>query len=698
MRLLMAFAFILAPVLAQAQASATLVADSVFVPAGGNSLVASGNVEVFFEGTRLSAQRITFDQTTDSLQIEGPIFIVASDGTILTADAGSLDPQLKNGILRGARLVLNDQLQLAATQIDQVEGRYTQLYQVAATSCHVCANGSTPLWEIRAQRVIHDSEEQQLYFDNAVLRVSGVPIFYVPRMRLPDPSLRRATGLLIPSIASTDTLGTGIKLPYFIELGDHRDLTLTPYLSTSTKTLEATYRQAYLNGDLAIEGAISEDDLVSSTRAYLFADGVFDLGDDVILRFDVEYASDDDYLLEYNFSDKDRLDSEFSIERIRDRDFLLASVTYFSSLRDGEDSSTLPPLLGDIDWERRTSPDWGGTLTFTSDVQSHYRETSEDIVGRDVIRFGYGVNYRRNHITNFGLVIEGDLGFQLDTYSVNDDSDVGDTFRATTYTQTSLRYPLIRSSSNVTHVIEPVVQLAWSDVGGNDVVNEDSTTSEFDQANLISLSRFTGEDAVETGFRVAAGLTWTRIGQTGWDSTLTVGRVFREDDNDDFTLTSGLSGTASDWLIAGQLLTPMGLTINSRLLVTEDYDVTKSETRAGWSGEKLDLSASYIFLPEDAGEDRDDDVSEWTIDAAYRFNDTWTMGFDARYDIISNGPSETGLEIGWKNECVNVDFSVSRRFTTSTTLDASTDFGLSVGLNGFSAGHTVDSSAHRCTK
>jgi len=499
------------------------------------SLVASGNVEVFFEGTRLSAQRITFDQTTDSLQIEGPIFIVASDGTILTADAGSLDPQLKNGILRGARLVLNEQLQLAATQIDQVEGRYTQLYQVAATSCHVCANGSTPLWEIRAQRVIHDSEEQQLYFDNAVLRVSGVPIFYVPRMRLPDPSLRRATGLLIPSIASTDTLGTGIKLPYFIELGDHRDLTLTPYFSTSTKTLEAAYRQAYLNGDLAIEGAISEDDLVSSTRAYLFADGVFDLGDDVILRFDVEYASDDDYLLEYNFSDKDRLDSEISIERIRDRDFLLASLTYFSSLRDGEDSSTLPPLLGDIDWERRTSPDWGGTLTFTSDVQSHYRETSVDIVGRDVIRFGYGVNYRRNHITNFGLVIEGDLGFQLDTYSVNDDSTPGDTFRATTYTQTSLRYPLIRSSSNVTHVIEPVVQLAWSDVGGNDVVNEDSTTSEFDQANLISLSRFTGEDAVETGFRVAAGLTWTRIGQTGWDSTLTVGRVFREDDNDDFT-------------------------------------------------------------------------------------------------------------------------------------------------------------------
>ncbi len=698
MRLILALIMLLTPAMATAQAAATLVADSVFVPAGGQSLVATGNVEVFFDGTRMSAQSITFDQATDTLIIEGPIFIVASDGTILTADAANLDPQLENGILRGARLVLNQQLQLASSQINRVEGRYTQLYQVAATSCHVCANGDAPLWEIRARRVVHDSEERQLYFDDATFRVAGVPIFYLPRMRLPDPTLERATGLLIPGIESTDNLGLGIKLPYFIRLGDHRDITLTPYLSTSTTTLEAAYRQAYLNGDIEISGAITNDDLVGGTRGYLFANGIFDIGQDVTLRFDVEYTSDDDYLLEYDYSDKDRLDSEISIERIRDRDFLIASVTYYSSLRDGEQSATLPPLLADLNWERRITPDWGGTLTFTSDMQSHYRETSNDITGRDVARLGYGVNYRRDHITNYGLVIDGDAGFDLDFYNVNDDSTVGDTLRATTYVQTSLRYPLIRQSARATHVLEPVLQLAWSDVSGGDVTNEDSIVSEFDQANLISLSRFSGEDAVETGLRAAAGLTWTRVGNAGWDSTLTVGRVFRDSSDTNFTTTSGLSGTASDWLIAGQLLTPAGLTLNSRLVVADDFDVTKAETLARWSGAKLALEAGYIFLPEDVAENRTENVSEWTIDAGYRFNDTWSMGLDARYDVISNGPSETGLEIGWQNECVTVDFSVSRRFTTSTTLDASTDFGLSVGLNGFSAGRTVDSSAHRCTQ
>ncbi|WP_375281982.1 LPS-assembly protein LptD [Pseudooctadecabacter sp.] len=703
MRVLCALILLCLPFMAQAQSAASLVADSITIPAGGQTLVASGNVEVFFDGTRLSARRITFDQTADRLIIDGPIFISGPDGTIFTADQASLDPRLENGILQGARIVLDQQLQLAANQIDRVEGRYSQLYQVAATSCHICANGGTPLWEIRARRVIHDEEERQLYFDDAIFRVRGVPIFYIPRMRLPDPTLTRATGLLNPRFVPTDNLGTGIKLPYFIRLGDSRDLTLTPYLSTSTATLEAAYRQAFLRGDIAIEGAVTRDDVTDDGRAYFFADGIFDLGRDMILRFDVEYTSDDDYLLEYNYSDKDRLDSEVSVERIRDRDMFRGALTYFSSLRDTERSETLPPVLADAQWERRLTPRWGGTLTFTSDLQAHYRETTQnatatDTNGRDVARLGVGTAYRLDTVTDYGLVAEGSLGFNVDYYNVADDTVVGDSLRTTGFVQSTLRYPMIRRGTAATHILEPSLHLAWSAVAGDPVRNEDSTATEFDQANLLALSRFSGDDAVETGLRGALGLTWTRLGAGGWDSTLTAGRVFREDENANFSLTSGLGGTASDWLIEGQISTPAGLSMNSRLILDDTFDVTKSETRAGWSGGKLDLAASYIFLPADAFESRDAKVSEWTIDADYRFNTTWSAGINARYDVISNSPSRTGLDIGWQNECVIVDFSVSRRFTTSTTLSPSTDFGLSIELAGFSAGRSTNIPSRRCTQ
>jgi len=55
----------------QTQGAATLVADQITIPAGSQQLIAYGNVEIFFDGTRMSAQSITFDQTSDRLTIEG---------------------------------------------------------------------------------------------------------------------------------------------------------------------------------------------------------------------------------------------------------------------------------------------------------------------------------------------------------------------------------------------------------------------------------------------------------------------------------------------------------------------------------------------------------------------------------------------------------------------------------------------------
>ena len=100
------------------------------------------------------------------------------------------------------------------------------------------------------KRVIHDQQERQLYFHDAQFRVLDTPILYLPRLRLPDPTLKRATGFLIPSITARPTLGFGVKVPYFIRLGDHADLTLTPFIATKTATLEYRYRQAFRTGNI----------------------------------------------------------------------------------------------------------------------------------------------------------------------------------------------------------------------------------------------------------------------------------------------------------------------------------------------------------------------------------------------------------------------------------------------------------------
>ena len=696
MRYLITFLLCLLPFTSQAQGVATLVADNVAVEDGAR-LVASGNIEVLYDGTRLSAGRIVFDQTTDRLIIEGPIFIQSPDGTILTADRASLDPQLENGILQSARLVLNQQLQLAANQIDRAEGRYSQLYKTAVTSCRICGD-QAPLWEIRAERIVHDEVERQLYFTNATFHVRGVPIFWLPRARLPDPTLDRATGLLIPRIRSSNQLGLGIKLPYFITLGDHRDVTVTPYISNETSTLELAYRQAFVSGDLSFEGAVSRDTLrPDETRSYIFVEGNFDLGRDYKLNFDIEAVSDPAYLLDYGYSAKDRLDSAIGITRTRDTDLFKTSFTYYESLRDDESNSTLPPIVADIGYTNRSFPRFGGTLTWDLDADAIVRYgSSVGPDGRDVARLGAGLDWQRQWISDAGFVTKAEAGIRADAYRLQDTDIFEDGVRTVPYAQATFSYPLIRKTSRSRQKLTPVVALAWSDSFGTTPPNEDSTRTEFDAANLFDVSRFPGEDAVETGFRGAVGLQWSRHGNLGGVAHLTFGRVYRADVNDDFTQTSGLKGNASDWLIAGQFALPEGFRFEGRAQLGGNLDPTLALAKIDWQTQGLNLGASYIWQTADRDLGRPDPISEWLIDTRVQINPAWAVSFDTRYDVTEDQPARAGLGVEWRNECVTVDLSVSRRYTSSTTVDPSTDYGLSVSLNGFSSGRSDAGPARSC--
>ncbi len=691
MRRLLVILCLLFPTFGIAQQAATLVADDVVVTAD-QRLIANGNVEVLYQGTRLSAASITYDQPSDRLLIGGPIFIRAEDGTIFTADQASLDPQLANGILLGARLVLGQQLQMAANQITRVDGNLTQLYKVAATSCAVCGN-QTPLWEIRAERVVHDQAARQLYFENATFRVIGVPVFWVPRMRLPDPSLTRATGLLVPSFRTSTDLGFGVKLPYFIKLGDSRDLTLTPYLGRDTRTLEADFAAQKGLPIARLEGAVSRDAILpDETRGYIFAAATFRLPKDYQLAIDIEGASDKTYLLDYGFGGTDRLESTINLTQVRADSLFQIEAVYFQTLRTTEDNATLPPVVFDLGYRRDLYPAaLGGTLTLSGDVEAHQRYSSAPgDEQRDVARLALSADWTRDWMLGgSGLLAQTMIGANVDYYRTTQDPAIDpDVIRSTPYVMTTLRWPLMRSTPEATQIIEPVVSLAWSETTGGTVANEDSTRVEFDSANLIALSRFPGEDAYESGFRLATGITWSRVATPGNSARLTFGRVFRETANADFSTTSGLSGTRSDWLLAGQFDFGNGLRLDGRAVLDGTFTPQKTEARIAWGNAKLDLAASYVWLPTDLAEDRDDDVSEWNLDAAYRLNDRWSVGLNGRYDVAARVPAYAGLDVGWQNECVTVALSVSRRYTSSTILNPTTDFGLSVSLNGFSAGRS----------
>ncbi|SEW19627.1 LPS-assembly protein [Aliiroseovarius sediminilitoris] len=667
---------------------ASLIADLVRVD-GNTALIAQGNVVVLYEGTRLTASRVVYDKVTDNLSIEGPITISRADGTVLIADAAELSSDLRNGILKSARLVLNEQLQIAAAQINRVNDRYTQMTRVAASSCQVCKANPVPLWQIRADRVVHDEKARQLYFHGAQFLVADVPIFYLPRLRLPDPTLKRATGFLPPRIRTTSTLGVGLVAPFFLRLGDHADLTLSPFLAAKTTTLELRYRQAFRAGDIEFSGAFSRDSVLpDQTRYYVFGEGEFALPRDYTLSFELQEVSDPAYLLDYGYSDQDRLRNAINVMRARRDEFVFGGITRYDTLRESElpISDQLPFAQIDTFYERRFFPTWlGGEVRGNLSWQAHFRESNEDILGRDMARLGAGLGWTRSWIGPSGLVIEAEAGVDANVYWIEQDSrfESEQSFAAPSAGVT-LRWPMSRvAASGAVDILEPVAHVAWSKQVGADIPNEDSVFVEFDEANLFDLNRFPGYDRREDGARAAVGMSWTRHSPSGWAFTLAAGRVFRESGFDQFTDASGLAGDRSDWLLGAHVNFGGRFALQGRALLDDDFGITKSETRAAYLADDFEFSAAHIWVIEDSAENRPDPTHELRLDGAYQISDFWRVSADGSFDLEAQQATRAGLGLRYQNECIFVDLSLSRRFTSSINVTPTTDFGFKVELTGF---------------
>lgn len=696
----------LGPSVAQDAAAlpATLIADSIDFDGASQVVVASGSVEVFYQGSRLRAQSVRYDGTNDMLAVEGPLTLTEANGrTVLLAEFAELSGDLQDGILQSARLVLDRQLQIAATEINRSDGRYTQLYQSVASSCEICADNPTPLWEIRARRILHDQLERQLYFEDAQFRALGIPIAYIPRLRLPDPTLERARGFLAPSISSDDLIGTGIRLPYFIPLGDHADLTLTPFLTIGdSQSLEARYRQAFHNGFIEANGALTWDNLTDDDqRGHIFADGYFLLPRDFRFDFEIDAVTDRTYLLAYGFSEQDRLDNRLTLSRARRDEYIEAGFSYFSSLREGDDNRTLPNQALNAEYTRRyTLPVIGGIGSIGFSGHTHYRIDDTDMIGRDVGRLSANADWRRDWVLPAGLLLAVETELNADYYAIQEDSSFADQeTRFAPAAAVELRWPWARTSMRgVTHLIEPTIQLAWSDDNGAVVPNEDSAVVEFDEANLFSLNRFPGRDGFETGTRLNVGLTYTRTDPLGWSLGVTVGRVYRDTAPGQFTPGSGLDGVQSDWLLAAHLGLGQDLSVINRALFDDTFDFTSNELAVTWRGDAHNLTSSFTWLLADPAEGRPRDMAEWALDAGYDFDNAWAAQANWRYDFVADEATRAGLALTYATECVDVEFSLSRRFTTSATLEPSTEFGITVALNGFGAtrdGRRYDRSCHR---
>jgi LPS-assembly protein len=601
--------------------------------------------------------------------------------------------------------------------VARVEGRYTRLSRAVASSCRVCATDEVPLWEIRARRVVHDAEERQIYFDAAQFRVAGLPVFWLPRLRMPDPTLTRATGFLMPRLFSTSAAGTGVQVPYVFVLGPSRDLTLIPQASTGggtrggSGTLGFRWRQAFRTGGIEIAGTATSDALSAGLRGHAVARGAFALPRGVRLRFALEAVSDRTYLTDYAISDRDRLESAVEIDRIRRDRLAAARVTLFSSLRAGDDNDTLPALAADAvlrgryDMVALVGPAGrfpGGRIDARIEAHGHARASGADAAGRDVLRLGVAADWRRDWRVGPGVVVEAALGVTGDLYAVAQDVAFADPVaRLVPAGALTLRWPLARvaAGGRARAVIEPMAQLAWAGTPPPGAVpNEDSLLVEFDEGNLFAPSRYPGADRREGGARLNLGVAWRRDAADGWVTGAAAGRVIRLDGAQPFTGPSGLAGTTSDWLVAGFLAAPQGFRVQGRALVDDTFGVRRGDLRLAVDRPGYALATAYAWAAADAAEGRPAPLSEAVLDGRLRLAPGWVARASGRYDFAADRPRAAAIAVEFRNECLRLDLSLTRSFTAASSVGESTNIGIAVDFLGFGGAPADGGATRRCRR
>jgi LPS-assembly protein len=249
---------------------------------------AVGNVQIYYKGSTLEADRVVYDQKNKRLRAEGNARLTEPNGQVTHGQIMELSEDYRDGFVDSLRIELPDQSRIAAARGDRSAGRFSVFESGVYTACAPCKDDpkKPPQWQVKAARIIHDQSERMIYFEDASLELFGLPIAYLPYLSAPDPTVKRKTGLLAPVTSSSSRVGYGFGIPFYWAIAPDYDLTLTPVITTRQGVLvSAEWRQRLIDGAYFIRGAGIRQ---SDPAAFTFPDGTPQPGFDKDFRGAIE--------------------------------------------------------------------------------------------------------------------------------------------------------------------------------------------------------------------------------------------------------------------------------------------------------------------------------------------------------------------------------------------------------------------------
>jgi LPS-assembly protein len=695
-----------------------LEADELRYDFDRDIISAVGNVQIYYGENTVEADRVDFDRRQNRLRATGNVRLTEPGGNVVRAASMDLSDDLRDGFAAQLQLDTPERTRFLADRMQREDGNRTTFENGIYTVYTSPRNppDKPPLWRIRAQTIVHNQEEKTIEFEKASLEFFGRSLAYLPYLSMPDPSVRRKSGLLTPSVVFGDRVGAGVRIPYYFALDPSYDLLLTATpLTKQGALLQADWRQKLIDGSYSIHagGLIQAQPGEYSTssgnrrfRGVIASQGEFHINERWKWGWDVSWRTDRAFLNDYSFgkfgnasdvsqlymtgqSERNRFDMRAYAFRISQEDYSAAAA--FNSpngfLPVGSMLQDKQPFVHPVvDWNYIfEDPVAGGELSLTGNLTSLTRQRTDaiSIGGVDRFRGVEGTFTRtslradwRSTITDpLGQVftpfayVKGDLYFlasqDRNVTALTGESIVG---RIMPAVGLDYRFPFIGTFEGGNQIIEPVAQIIVRPNEGRigELPNDDAQSIVFDSTTLFEYDKFSGFDRSEGGTRANVGVKYSVQFDDLFNVSALFGRSFHLAGTNSFstpdilgaTTSSGLETGSSDYVGSVYLDTFQGFRLGAQARFDgKSFAVRRGQVEATGIYGPVTGNLAYAYLSSQPSLGITSPREEIIGSASLRLQENWRIFGSMRYDLQRKNTVRDSLGIGYDDEGFSMSFA-----------------------------------------
>ena len=606
-------------------------ADEIQNDSNTSDITAIGDVYIIRDDVTLKADKVIYNQDADTVTARGNVLLVDRSNNVLYADEIVLKDKMSRGTMRKLKVVMRDESLIWAKKFKRLDNDDKVMYGATYTPCDCCLDNSCqkePLWKISASKITQDLKNKNIYYRNAFLRVKNVPVFYMPFLSHPDPSVKRRSGFLFPKYGSSNFLESYFQPNYFWAINDHSDMVLSPYFSSKHGFIpQATYRGYAQKGEVSLEGSVFKDKDMGKgrddkVRGNLFVTGRYELNENWLAKMDWKYVSDIQYMRDMSLSGKTDpwLISNVGLQYFKDRDYASVDAYYFrtnsyythiSPQRDRYDGAYVLPMLDyekynqltDFGLYARNSISYATIMHDNEEASSNRATMINELVLPYTSRFGEKIKLVGS--------VKSDLYYVDDYSNTRGENITGSTGRIFPQLGLEWKLPFIKASEESRQIIEPVIVGVFAPNAGNErnrIPNEDSQNAFLDDVNVLDLDRYAGYDRNDTGSRISYGINWSSYGNILGRTQAFIAQSYEFDDKDSFSQSIGEDSHFSDYVGHVYASPNEYLDLNYRFkLDKNNLEMKYNELGASFGPQMLRGYISYIYL-----QDNEDDAMRRT--------------------------------------------------------------------------------------